>query len=62
MGWMKKSAEQGYPAAQFKLGKAYLLGEDVRKNKAKGEELILKAAEQGDIDAMTALAKCYHRR
>ncbi len=55
--WLKKSAKQKYPNAQYKLGLLYLQGKHFKKNYAIGVDLIAKAAEQNFTPAMMKLAE-----
>lgn len=54
------AAEQGHPAAQYKLAGMYASGEDgVEKDDDESEKWYLKAAEQGYADAQRALGLNY---
>ena len=53
--WLTKSAEQGFAYAQFMLGGIYFLGELVPQDMEKGIELLRKAAEQGEENAIEFL-------
>ena len=53
---MKMAADSGYGLAQYHYGMALLLGLGLDKNEAEGRALIVKAAQQGDRDAI-ALVK-----
>jgi enhanced entry protein EnhC len=55
--WLKKSAKQKFPNAQYKLGLLYLNGQNIKKDRAKGIDLIAKAAEQNFTPAMVKLAE-----
>lgn len=55
MYWMAKSAENGYPEAQYALALAY----DVKQDFAKAFDLSKKAAEKGFVNAMYKVAYCY---
>jgi len=57
---MRKAAEQGDAAAQFKLGRIYYNGKGVPKDAAKAVEWWRKAAEQGNADAQFNLGVAYH--
>jgi len=46
LGLFKQAAEQGYPRAQFELGKAHYLGHGVDQNYTAAHHWYLKAAEQ----------------
>lgn len=53
--WLTKSAEQGLAYAQFMLGGIYFLGKLVPQDMEKGIELLRKAAEQGEENAIECL-------
>ena len=65
--WALKSAEQGYPKAQFVAGMSYMGGgkgipKDVDKAKdwiGKSIDGLREAAEKGDIEAQSYLGLCY---
>jgi TPR repeat protein len=54
------SVEQGHAEAQFTLGNRYETGKGVKVDKAKGAQLIGRAAEQGHALAQCKLGLCYH--
>ena len=55
-----RAAQFGYPDAQFKTGLRWLLHEDAdQRYKEKGFEFLLKAAEQGHVEAMYITCQCY---
>lgn len=55
-------AEQGNPLAQAKLGAMYLLGkEDKQQDDKKAAEWMLKAANQGFLEAQVIVAAMYDR-
>ncbi len=54
-----KSAEDGNPEAQLKIGICYQTGNGVPKNNSKAFEWIEKSAKQGNADAQTCLGLCY---
>ena len=56
---LRKAAEQGNDCAQFCLGVAYYLGDNVPKDHVKAVEWYLKAAEQGNADASYSLYVAY---
>ncbi len=56
---IKPLAEQGYPDAQFSLGKMYGSGKGVPKNNTKALKWFRKAAEQGHTLAQTILGAIY---
>jgi TPR repeat protein len=54
--WIRQSAEQGYPESQYLLGRVLLSGSDgVEQDVAQGREWVLRAAEQGDHNALIYL-------
>lgn len=55
--WLKKSAKQNFPNAQYKLGLLYIEGKQIKKDTATGIDLIAKAAEQHFTPAMVKLAE-----
>ena len=55
--WYRKSAEQGYVAAQFNLGWCYENGLGVEKNSTEAWRWYQYAAEQGDSKAQAALKR-----
>jgi TPR repeat protein len=52
-------ADQGHPAAQFRLGCLYVFGHGVDKDYAKALDLYLEAARAGDLDAQSNLGSMY---
>lgn len=52
-------AEQGYSTAQCILGIKYRFGLDVKSNIREAERWLLKASEQGDVNAQRHLADLY---
>jgi len=56
--WFQKAAAQGYPKAQFELGKMHLTGEGVKKDCHKAVEWYQKAAAQGLAQAQTSSDGC----
>jgi localization factor PodJL len=57
--WFERSAKQGVPPAQFRLGGLYEKGMGVRKNLDSARRLYLAAAEAGNAKAMHNLAVLY---
>ena len=57
--WFRQAAEQGYAAAQNKLGECYYTGTEVKKNYKQAARWFCKAAEQGNATAQYNLAYCY---
>ena len=49
--WIKRSARQGHPAAQFELAAMYKMGEGVRRNRVLALKWFLLATAAGDEDA-----------
>jgi len=58
--WYKKSADNGYAAAQYYLGYCYFKGRGVEQNREKAAELYQKAAEDGYAEAQCNLGYCYY--
>ncbi len=57
--YLKKSAEQGEPAAQYYLGLMYRYGNGVSIDYKKAFYLFKKSAEQGNADAQVRLGRMY---
>ncbi len=57
ISWYRKAADQGYPAAQLKLGSIYEYGWGVDKDYDKARSWYQKAADQGNGDAKAALSQ-----
>lgn len=57
VSWFRKAAEQGYPAAQYQLGRYYCSG--VEMNFGQAVSWFRKAAEQGYVDAQYQMGQCY---
>ena len=55
--WFKKSAEQGYDKAQYKLADMYHTGKLVSTNGTEAIEWFLKAAAQGNTEAQAAVGR-----
>lgn len=55
----RRAAEQGNPAAQFRLGSAYFSGTGVARDAAEAAKWYRKAAEQGHAEAQCELAFLY---
>jgi TPR repeat protein len=53
--WYRKAAEQGYPPAEYDLGRMLADGRGVRKNEAEAEVWFRRAAEKGIREAQTRL-------
>jgi TPR repeat protein len=53
--WYRKAAEQGYPPAEYDLGRMLAGGKGVRKNEAEAEAWLRRAAEKGIREAQTRL-------
>lgn len=59
VGYYRKSAEQGFPLAQIKMGNCYQYGVGVVKDESKALEWYHKAAAQGDAQAQMILGRIY---
>ena len=57
--WYSKAAENGYAAAQTRLGNFYFEGKIVGEDDHVANELFQKAASQGDARALFNLAISY---
>ena len=55
MRLFQEAAEQGHSDAQYWLGQAYCLGKGARQDVDEGLRWLLKAAAQGNADAVEAL-------
>jgi len=55
--WFRKSAAQGFSEAQFMLGKCYLAGNGVEKNKEEAIKWWKVASDQGNKEAEAELSK-----
>jgi TPR repeat protein len=55
LGWLRKSAAQRFPPAQYALGKLYEQGELLPRDLSQAAHWYLLAAEQGDVDAQLEL-------
>lgn len=53
--WFRRAAEQGHRAAQFDLGRAYVVGRGVERDRTEGAKWFRLAAEQGHPGAQTSL-------
>ena len=53
------AAEQGYPKAQYRLGRMYAKGQGVKKDYIKAVFWYEKAAAQGHAKSQYYLGKCY---
>jgi TPR repeat protein len=53
--WYRKAAEQGYPPAEYDLGRMLVDGRGARKNEAEAEVWFRRAAEKGIREAQTRL-------
>ena len=60
--WVARSAEQGYPDAQYDLGNIYEAGWGVPKDHEKAVHWWTKAAEQGLVNAQMSLAYMHCER
>lgn len=60
--WYRRSAEQGYARAQYKLAIGYAQGwPGLEKDEAEARRWLLKAAEGGSRGAQKVLGKAYER-
>jgi uncharacterized protein len=59
--WIEKAAKQNLAVAKLVLAIFYIDGNEVPKDVAFGESLLLQAAEQGVIDACLILGRIYTR-
>lgn len=50
--WYEKSTKQGHPEAPNHLGRIYLNGEGVKKDKKKAKDFYYLAAKRGDVMAL----------
>lgn len=57
--YYRKAADAGSAEGQFGLGSMIAAGEGVKKDLVEGRKWILKAAEQGHIQAIGAIAQAY---
>lgn len=57
--WTKKAARNGSPIAQFNLGRSYMLGYGVDEDEVEAFNWMLKAAEQGHVNAQIMTAILY---
>ena len=55
VSWYRKAAEQGYPAAEYDLGRMLADGRGVPKNEAEAEAWFRRAAEKGIREAQQRL-------
>lgn len=55
--WYRRAAERGLSVAQFNLGRCYLHGNGVRKNRRTAVQWLRKAAAQGYARASQLLAE-----
>lgn len=56
-GYLSRAADEGVPAAMFKLGQAYLTGNSIAINRKRGFELVESAASKNLKSAILMLAK-----
>ena len=57
--WLEAAAEKGKQSAQYRLGKEYLLGRNVKQDAGKAAAYFKQAAEQGSEYAAYQLGKLY---
>ena len=48
--WLRKSAEQGDPEAQYQIGNLYRTGEGLEKNEAEAAKWLTKPSDQAEIE------------
>ncbi|HYD19164.1 MAG TPA: tetratricopeptide repeat protein, partial [Patescibacteria group bacterium] len=61
IGWIKKSADQGYVLAQRKLGEIYYAQDPaLKRDLPRAAEYFAKAAAQGDLQSQYFTARFYH--
>lgn len=60
MFWWQKSADQGFAAAQFRLGRAYYWGDVVAQDQKVAQAWIKRAADQGYVAAIVWLQNAQH--
>jgi TPR repeat protein len=60
--WLRKSAEQGYPAAQVFLASLLIQGKGVviKKDEVEAAKWYFRAANQNDAEAQLGLGYCYY--
>lgn len=59
LSWIEKSAQSGYPPAQYTLGGLYEAGKYIKKNENEAFSLYKKASFQGEICSMEELINCF---
>ncbi len=59
--WMEKAAKAGHPQAMSAYGKAFMLGDGVKKDPAQAVAWYRKAAEAGDVEGQYQLGVSYAR-
>lgn len=57
--WYRKAADQGNAAGEYGLGQMYLKGEGVKKDVEQARTYILRAAEKGNLAAVTMMLYAY---
>ncbi len=57
--WLQKAADAEHESAMRDLGMCLLSGKGMARDDARGVDLLLYAAEAGDVDAMEQLVRCY---
>ena len=61
LSWYKKSAAQGFPAAEYSVGAMYANGYGTKKNIGTAKQWFQKAAKNGSPKAKQALATLKQR-
>lgn len=59
VAWYRKAADQGYAPGMIALANAYLSGSYIKKDEARGIDLLSKAADRRSADAMRTLGEHY---
>lgn len=57
--WYRKAAVQGNAAGEYGLGQMYAKGEGVKKDLEQARTYILRAAEQGHVEAVVSMMGAY---
>jgi TPR repeat protein len=57
--WMRKSASQGFPEAQYQFGLSLANGDGIPKNYSEAIDWLTKAANQGNLVHQRTLGKVY---
>ena len=57
--WYRKAAVQGNAAGEYGLGQMYLKGEGIKKDVEQARIYVLRAAEKGNLEAVTMMMYAY---